>query len=93
MKKLARVTNVYYSIDLDFIVDLELELDNKLKTIRIVGYSLKELSDVISLGCGWHLGDICGCDVLLYYKGKTLVAVSNEDGEDRIKCRDVSGKD
>ena len=93
MKKLARVVGVYYSIDSDFMVDLEVIVEGKLQTIRIHGESLEELSAVISLGCGWHIDDIRGCNVWLYYKGKSVVAVSHEDGAGRIKCKNVSGKD
>ena len=84
---------VYYSIDSDFMVDLEVIVEGKLQTIRIHGESLEELGDVISLGCGWHIDDIRGCNVWLYYKGKSVVAVSHEDGAGRIKCKNVSGKD
>jgi len=93
MKKLARVVGVYYSIDSDFMVDLEVIIESKLQTIHIHGESLEELGAVISLGSGWHIEDIRGCNVWLYYKGKNIMAVSHSDGAKRIKCKNVSEKD
>lgn len=93
MKKLARVVGVYYSIDSTFMVELEVVVDSKLQTIHIDGELLEELGAVISLGCGWHLEDIRGCHIWLYYKGKNVMAVSHEDGSNIIKCKNVSGRD